>query len=106
MLTTRESVRPVEMFPGVSRRTLNSGANATLVEVSIAAGATVPEHTHPHEQVGYLVSGRLRFVIGDEERVLGPGDSWLVPGDVPHIVTAIEDCIAIDVFSPVRHEYL
>ncbi len=106
MLTARASVRPVEMLPGVSRRTLNSGVNATLVEVTIAAGATVPEHTHPHEQIGYLVSGRVRFVIGDEEKVIGPGDSWLVPGGVPHVVTALEDAVAIDVFSPVRHEYL
>ncbi|HLZ69302.1 MAG TPA: cupin domain-containing protein [Dehalococcoidia bacterium] len=106
MLTTRGSVRPVEMFPGVSRRTLNSGDNATLVEVSIAAGAVVPEHTHPHEQIGYLASGRLRFVIGDEVRALEPGDSWLVPGGVPHVVTALADSIAVDVFSPVRHEYL
>lgn len=106
MLTARDGVRAVEMFPGVVRRTLNSGANATLVEVTIAAGETVPEHTHPHEQIGYLVSGRLRFRIGDEERVLNAGDSWLAPGGVPHVVTALEDAVAIDVFSPVREEYL
>jgi quercetin dioxygenase-like cupin family protein len=94
------------MVEGVVRRTLNSGDHTTLVEVTFEAGATVPEHTHPHEQIGYLASGRLRFRIGDEERVIEAGDSWLVAGGVPHLVTALEPAVAIDVFSPVRHEYL
>jgi quercetin dioxygenase-like cupin family protein len=68
-------------------------------------GAVVPWHTHPHEQIGYLVRGRLRFQIGDEEQELSEGDSWLVPSNVPHFVTALEDSIAIDIFSPPREEY-
>jgi quercetin dioxygenase-like cupin family protein len=106
MLTARSDARPVEMFEGVVRRTLNSGERTTLVEVTFESGATVPEHTHPHEQIGYLASGRLRFVVGDEERLLGAGDSWLIPGGVPHLVTTLEPSVAIDVFSPVRQEYL
>lgn len=106
MLTSRDAVRAVPMFDGVSRRTLNSGDRATLVEVTFAAGSTVPEHTHPHEQIGYLSSGRLRFRIGSDEREIVAGDSWLIPGDVPHVVTALEDSIAVDVFSPPRTEYL
>jgi quercetin dioxygenase-like cupin family protein len=106
MLTRRETVAPVPMFEGVSRRTLNSGERATLVEVSFERGAVVPEHTHPHEQIGYLASGRLLFRIGDEEREIGAGDSWLIPGGVPHIVTALERSVAIDVFSPPRTEYI
>ncbi len=106
MLTAHESVAPVQMFPGISRRTLNSGDHVTLVEVTIAAGSVVPEHTHPHEQIGYLVSGRVRFVIGEDERILSAGDSWLIPGGVPHVVTGLEDSVAIDVFSPPRTEYL
>lgn len=106
MQTARGSVKPVAMVEGVERRTLNSGDHTTLVEVTFAAGATVPEHTHPHEQIGYLASGRLRFRIGDEEREIVAGDSWLVPGGVPHLVTALEPAVAIDIFSPVRIEYL
>lgn len=106
MLTAREAVAAVPMFAGVVRRTLNSGERTTLVEVSFQAGATVPEHTHPHEQIGYLSSGRLRFRIGDDEREIAAGDSWLIPSGVPHVVTALEPSVAIDVFSPVREEYL
>lgn len=105
MLTANASVASVEMFPGVSRRTLNTGDKTMLIEVLIAAGATVPEHTHPHEQIGYLAKGRLRFRIGAEEKILEAGDSWCVPGDAPHEVTALEDSIAIDIFSPPRDEY-
>jgi quercetin dioxygenase-like cupin family protein len=105
MLTARDSVQPVEMFPGVVRRTLNVGERTMLCEVTLASGAVVPSHTHPHEQIGYLARGRLRFRIGDEERELAEGDSWLVPPNVPHVVTALEDSVAIDIFSPPREEY-
>ena len=106
MLVARDSVAPVLMFPGVTRRVLNSGERTMVVEVSIAKDAVVPQHTHPHEQTGYLASGRLHFVIGDEAKILNPGDSWLVPANVPHIVTALEDAVAIDCFSPPREDFL
>lgn len=105
MLTTRNSVQAVEMFTGVVRRTLNAGERTMLCEIELAKGAVVPMHTHPHEQIGYLSRGRLRFQIGDEVREIGQGDSWLVPGGVPHEVVALEDSIAIDIFSPPREEY-
>ncbi len=105
MLTARESVAAVEMFPGVVRRTLNCGERTMLCEVELAKGSVVPLHTHPHEQIGYLASGRISFRIGDEERVLAAGDSWLVPGGAPHVVTTLEDSVAIDIFSPPREAY-
>ncbi len=105
MLTRRSSAKPVEMLPGVVRRTLNAGDRTMLVEVTLAQGALVPLHTHPHEQIGYLASGRLLFEVGDERRELTAGDSWLVPSDTPHQVTALEPSVAIDVFSPPREEY-
>jgi quercetin dioxygenase-like cupin family protein len=105
MLTVRDDATAVEMFPGVVRRTLNCGEHTMLCEIELAKGAVVPLHTHPHEQIGYLSRGRLLFRIGEEERELAAGDSWCVPGDVPHLVTALEDSIAIDIFSPPRDEY-
>jgi len=105
MLTARETVTAVEMFPGVVRRTLSAGDRTMLCEVALAKGAVVPLHTHPHEQTGYLSRGHLLFRIAEEERELHEGDSWMIPGDVPHIVTALEDSIAIDIFSPPRDEY-
>ena len=105
MLVHRSSATPVEMLPGVVRRTLTEGERMMLIEVSLAQGTVVPLHTHPHEQIGYLASGRLLWELGDERRELSAGDSWLVPSDVPHQVTALEPSVAIDVFSPPREEY-
>ena len=106
MFRANDDAAAVEMFPGVVRRTLNSGDRTTLIEVTLAEGAVVPSHTHPHEQVGYVASGRVRFEIDGEERELRTGDSYLVPGGASHEVTALEPSVCIDVFSPVREEYL
>ena len=105
MLVHRSSATPVEMLPGVVRRTLTEGERMMLIEVTLDQGAVVPPHTHPHEQIGYLASGRLLWELGDERRELAAGDSWLVPSNVPHQVTALEPSVAIDIFSPPREEY-
>jgi quercetin dioxygenase-like cupin family protein len=106
MFRANAEATPVEMFPGVVRRTLTSGDRETLVEVTIAEGSEVPDHSHPHEQVGYVVRGRVRFTIGGEAQELQAGDGYLVPADVSHEVTALEPSVSIDIFSPVREEYL
>lgn len=106
MFRINAQAKAVEMFRGIVRRTLNSGERTTLVEITFVSGAVVPMHTHEHEQIGYLVRGRVIFEVGDETRELKGGDSWLVPSNVPHRVTALEDTVAIDVFSPVRTEFL
>ena len=105
MLVHRSSAPPVEMLPGVVRRTLTEGERMMLIEVTLDQGAVVPLHTHPHEQIGYLASGRLLWELGDERRELSAGDSWLVPPNVPHQVTALDPSVAIDIFSPPREEY-
>jgi quercetin dioxygenase-like cupin family protein len=107
---TYDELKPVDAFPGVVRRTLVSGDNLTLVEIRLAPGAEVPEHTHRHEQAGHVASGRVHFRIGDSagkyrEHELGTGDSYLIPGDLPHYVRALDAATLIEVFSPVREEF-
>jgi len=106
MFRTNAEATAVDMFPGVVRRTLNSGDRTTLIEVILCEGAVVPAHSHPHEQTGYVARGRVRFAIDGQESELNTGDGYLVPGGVSHEVTALEDSICIDCFSPVREEYL
>lgn len=68
--------------------------------------AIVPLHSHPHEQAGMVISGRLQLTIGDETKVLTPGEMYIVPGDVPHSAVAIGGaCEVLDVFSPIRQDY-
>ncbi len=105
-LQAHDEAERIEMFPGVARRTLNAGERTSIHEIEIAAGCVVPMHTHPHEQIGYLVSGRVKFELGDEVRELSAGDSWIIPSEVPHEVTALEDAVALDIFSPAREEYI
>jgi quercetin dioxygenase-like cupin family protein len=72
----------------------------------ISQGTTLPEHSHPHEQISYLVSGELELQVGDERHVLRPGDSLLLPGGVRHSALALQDVVVIDAFSPPREDYL
>ncbi len=103
---TAGSGRCREIFPGVSIR--SSACRSMMISVvDFEPGAEVLVHSHPHEQVGYLVSGRLEFTIGDQTRTLGPGDQWRIPGGVPHRVVAVGGpAVAVDVFNPVREDYL
>lgn len=103
--TEHQKAKPVDMFPGVVRRTMTDGERMMLCEVRMEQGSVVPVHTHPHEQTGWLASGRLRLEVAGESRDLGPGDAWMIPGGVPHAAEALETCVFVDVFSPPREEY-
>ncbi len=97
--------RAVEMLPGVTRRTLGWGDRTLLVEITLRKGALVPPHSHPHEQIGYLMQGRLEFAIGEEKTVVSAGDGYTVAGGAVHSALALVDSVAVEVFSPVREEY-
>ena len=90
----------------IRRKTLVYGPKTLLVEFRLEEGACLPLHAHPHEQIGYLVSGRLELTIGDVVQVAEPGDSWCIPGDVEHQAVAHADCVAVEAFAPVREDYL
>ena len=94
-----------EAIPGVFRRVLSCGGQVMVVQFTIEQGAEVPAHSHPHEQTGYVVSGRMNFRIGDEVRELGPGDGYSVPGGVTHGAVGVTRTIAVDTFHPVREDY-
>ena len=100
-----EATSAVEMFPGVERTTLVSGDSMTLVRVEVAAGAEVPEHTHPHDQAGTVVRGRIRIRLGDETTEVAAGGGYMIPGELPHFFEALEDSTLVEVFSPEREEF-
>ena len=91
---------------GVERKTLVHGETTLMVRFRLAAGSSLPPHSHPHEQTGYLVSGRARFTVDGDTTEVGPGDSWCIPGGVEHSLVVLQDSIAVEVFSPVREAYL
>ena len=95
-----------EVLDGVHLKTIVHGEHTLMTEIRLAKGAVVPEHEHTQEQTGYLISGSLRFFSGDEEEIAVPGDSWNLPGGFPHGAEALEDTVVVEVFSPVREDYL
>jgi quercetin dioxygenase-like cupin family protein len=103
----KDSAKPLqEIVPGVKRKTLAVGEHTLMSKFALEAGSELPLHKHPHEQIGYLVSGRLILTIGAESCEMQAGDSWAVPGDTPHRAAVVEDSVAIEVFFPVRQDYL
>ena len=87
-------------------KTLVYGEKTLLAEFRLEKGALMPKHKHPHEQTGYLVSGRMDLTIGDATYQVTPGDSWCIPGNVEHHAIAHEDSVAVEAFSPRRDDYI
>lgn len=98
-------VEPVEMAPGVWRRTLSWGERIMVVHVVLEDGAVVPAHRHPHEQITYVIEGKLSMDVEGRTHILVPGDSLLFPADVEHGATALKRTVVVDTFSPPRGEY-
>jgi len=96
----------IPAIPGITRKTLVYGEKTLLSEFHLQKDSLLPNHSHPNEQTGYLVSGHMRLIIGGETFEVEPGDSWSVPADLEHRAEILEDSVAIEVFSPVREDYL
>jgi quercetin dioxygenase-like cupin family protein len=94
------------LVEGVRLKSMIHGVSTHLTEVRFVAGAVVPEHSHPHEQTGYLISGSLRFFGDGEDTVVRPGDCWNFPSGISHGAEALEASVVIELFSPVREDYL
>lgn len=93
------------IWHGVAARTVH-GERISFGIVELDPGAVVPEHQHEQEQLGMVLSGEMQFRIGEERKTLGPGETWTIPSNVPHEVTAGPDgAVVIDVFAPVRSDW-
>ncbi len=103
-LVSSDVVEFAEPVEGVQLALLAAGERMSVQRFRIEPGATVPEHSHPHEQVGYLVSGDLTFLIEGEEIVVEDGDSYSLASEEPHGVENRSERVVegIDVFSPPR----
>lgn len=99
-----ETIALEEMNPLVARKVFH-GAQMTVAQIFLRAGGTVAEHHHHHEQTTLLQSGRLLFRMEGREVTLAAGSILNIPPHVPHQVEALEDSVAIDVFSPTRDDW-
>lgn len=97
-----------ELHEKLSRR-LITGDQLMLAHVYLKKGCVVQKHSHPNEQITYILEGALRFLVGEdgaEEIVVRAGEVLHLPGNVPHAALALEDTLDVDVFYPPREDWL
>lgn len=103
--TTLASIPARAILDGSIRGHYAHTERMTIGEVRLDAGTVVPMHSHPHEQVTYVIEGRFEFTVGKETTVLEPGVAALIPSGVEHGGKTLTACKVIDLFAPVREDY-
>lgn len=93
-----------EIAPGFTARFIHT-EQLTIGYVHIKAGSVLPEHSHVHEQVTHVLEGRLELTIEGVAGVVEPGTAAVIPSGLKHSGRALTDCVALDVFTPVRNDY-
>lgn len=95
---------PKPLAPGLTGYYAH-GTHMTLGIVEIKAGSDLPLHSHPHEQITYILEGQLNMTIGGQLYELSAGMFYVIPSNILHGAVAITDCQVMDVFNPVREDY-
>lgn len=96
-----------ELGPGLKRRIV-TGDELMISHVYFEKGRTIAPHSHPNEQLTYILEGALEFTFGEagETMVVAAGEVLQIPSDVPHAAVALEDTLDVDVFYPPRTDWL
>ena len=94
-----------QMSPTFARQVIH-GDTMTVARVYLSKGCSVPEHSHHNEQISMLERGALKFVIGGVDKIIRAGDVLRIPPNVPHSAEALEDSVAVDLFSPRREDWI
>ena len=95
-----------EILSPTLARKMSAGEKAMVAQVFLAKGAVVPEHKHESEQITYILEGALLFEIDGKEILVGKGQVLRIPSWKPHKATALEDTLDLDIFSPIREDWL
>jgi len=97
---------PVERLNPLVTRQVIHGISITIARIGLTKGGAVPTHAHVNEQVMNIISGRLKVVLDGVETVLHGGQTLMIPPNIPHSVEALDDTVAVDVFSPAREDWI
>jgi quercetin dioxygenase-like cupin family protein len=100
-----DSVR-LEVLSDVFSRKIISGERVMIAQIFAKKGAVVPEHFHESEQITYVLEGALKFELEGREVVVRKGEVLRIPSNVPHRAVALEDTVDLDVFAPIRTDWL
>src|SRR5580704_3925957 len=97
---------PLEQMSDLISRKMVVGEKAMIAQIFLKKGAVVPEHHHDAEQITYIVEGALKFELEGREVIVRPGEVLHIPSNVPHRAVALEDTLDLDIFSPIRTDWL
>lgn len=106
MIIKNEQVKATKVSEGVDRKLLASVGNITAVEMSFEKDSIGAVHSHPHEQVGYVLSGSFELTIGDEKHIIQAGDTYYIKPNLLHGVVALADSSLLEMFTPQREDFL
>jgi quercetin dioxygenase-like cupin family protein len=100
-----DDITEKQIAEGVELKAI-SGDAMTMTMFYVSQGGVVPEHSHPHEQIGTILEGSMELIIGDEKKIVTNGDLWVIPSNVEHKGHCVEGpAKVLEVFSPVREDY-
>lgn len=94
------------VFLGISLDVLSVGEKSMVTKMNYKVGDHVSYHSHPHEQSGYVISGKIRMKFDEYDEILQAGDSYSIPAGIDHSINALEDSKEVTFFSPPRKDYL
>jgi quercetin dioxygenase-like cupin family protein len=97
---------PAEQINASINRRFVTCQNVTVAKFELRRGGVVPMHSHANEQVSIVISGALKFTAGGQETIVRGGELIQLPGGIPHEVEVVEDTVVVDVFSPVRQDWI
>ena len=97
---------PNEQINDTVARRFITGDSVTIGRFELKTGGVVPSHAHVNEQISMVMSGVILFRVGGHETVVKAGEIIQIPANVPHEIEVIEDAVAIDVFSPIRQDWI
>ena len=107
MFVENKNIPTTDLGGGVVRKVLAYSKNLMTVELRFEKGAVGAPHSHPHEQIGYIISGKLVYQEqGQEDKILGTGDTYYVAPNVVHGVQILEETKLLDIFTPMREDFV
>jgi quercetin dioxygenase-like cupin family protein len=106
MIVKNQERQPAQLDPKVQRKILSHSGQLMAVEFQFDKGGVGTVHSHPHEQIGYIVKGSFELEIDGEKQILQAGDTYYAAPNIPHGVVALEDGVIFDVFTPIREDFL
>lgn len=95
-----------EILPGIKIKTLVHGEKTLMTKFVMQEGSILPAHSHPFEQTGYLLKGKIKLTVGEKSFEVNPGGSWCIESDMEHSAEILEDSAAIEIFTPQRKDYI